>query len=195
MSRNTADDTRPSLLVRLRDNDEAAWREFFQIYTPVVYGYAIRRGVQPSDAEDITQEVLVEVARCVRRFEYNPDRGRFRDWLGTVVWRRLSKFWKSRQANDRTMEHNEGSGQVDSAWIDEYQAVILRQALENIKNGFSEVTWLVFLAAWTDGASAPDVASRFSVPIEVVYNSKSRVLKQLQAEVLRISDDCAWLPN
>ena len=32
--------TRPSLLVRIRDaQDKDAWRQFVQVYGPVVYGY------------------------------------------------------------------------------------------------------------------------------------------------------------
>jgi hypothetical protein len=67
--------------------------------------------------------------------------------------------------------------------------------MENVKCGFAEATWKMFLAAWQEGVPAIEVATQFGVAIEVVYNAKSRVLKQLEAEVLRISDDCAWLPN
>ncbi len=188
-------DTRSSLLVRLRDNDDAAWRDFFGLYTPIVYGYAMRRGVQPNDAEDITQEVMVEVARCIRNFEYQPDKGRFRDWLGLIAYRRLARLWKANQPTDAATDDQLDGGQIDPEWIDEYHAGVLKQAMENVQSGFADATWKIFLAAWQEGVPPIEVAKRFSVAIEVVYNAKSRVLKQLEAEVLRISDDCAWLPN
>lgn len=188
-------DTRPSLLLRLRDNDDAAWRDFFRLYTPIVYGYAMRRGVQPNDAEDITQEVMVEVTRCIRNFEYQPDRGRFRDWLGMIAYRRLGKLWRGQPTGSAEFEHEADAGQVDPAWIDEFQAVILKEAMHNIRGSFAEVTWQLFLATWQEGSPSSEVAERFNVAIEVVYNAKSRVLKQLEAEVVRISDDCAWLSH
>ena len=39
--------TRPSLLLRIRDGqDHDAWRQFVQMYAPVVYGFLRKRGVQ-----------------------------------------------------------------------------------------------------------------------------------------------------
>src|SRR5262249_54046786 len=51
--------TRPSLLVRLRDSrDGQAWTQFVQVYGPVVYNFARKRGLQDADAADLTQDVL-----------------------------------------------------------------------------------------------------------------------------------------
>jgi RNA polymerase sigma-70 factor (ECF subfamily) len=195
MGRLETSDTSNSLLFRLRDCEEAAWKEFFQIYTPAVYGYAIKKGVQPNDAEDVTQEVLVEVVRCIRSFEYQPEKGRFRDWLGTLVWRRLARHWKSQTKNvEIQSDFSQGAGQ-DPQWIDEFHATILHHSMNNIKSHFAELTWNAFLSVWKDGNSATETATLLGVPIEVVYNAKSRVLKLLEAEVVRISDDCAWTPS
>src|ERR1700722_3979647 len=83
--------TRASLLVRLRDpRDEAAWTQFVDLYTPLVYGYARKQGLQDADAADLSQDVLGAVAGSVGRLEYDPARGAFRNWLFTLVRRRLS---------------------------------------------------------------------------------------------------------
>ena len=195
MGRLETNDTSTSLLFRLRDCEEAAWKEFFLVYTPAVYGYALRRGVQPSDAEDVTQEVLVEVVRCIRNFDYKPEKGRFRDWLGTLVWRRLARFWKSQNQNLEVNVEFQRQSIQDPEWIDEFHATILKHSMNNIRSHFAEVTWNAFLSVWQDGKSASETASSLGVPIEVVYNAKSRVLKLLEAEVLRISDDCSWTPT
>src|SRR5215475_2790981 len=55
--------TRASLLVRLRDpHDKDAWGQFVQLYAPVVYGFARKRGLQDADAADLMQEVFRSVA-------------------------------------------------------------------------------------------------------------------------------------
>jgi hypothetical protein len=91
--------TRASLLVRLRDSrDEAAWSEFVDLYTPLVYGYARKQGLQDADAADLSQEVLRAVAGAVGRLEYDSRRGAFRNWLFTIVRRKLSN-WRAAQAN------------------------------------------------------------------------------------------------
>src|SRR5205807_10230663 len=91
--------TRASLVVRLRDpRDEAAWREFVDLYAPLVYGYARKQGLQDADAADLSQDVLGAVAGAIGRLEYDPRRGAFRNWLFTVVRRKLSN-WRAAQSN------------------------------------------------------------------------------------------------
>ena len=49
--------TRPSLLVRLRDPQDAlAWGQFVDLYAPLVYGYARKRGLQDADAQKHEQK-------------------------------------------------------------------------------------------------------------------------------------------
>jgi RNA polymerase sigma-70 factor (ECF subfamily) len=90
--------TRPSLLVRIRDvGDREAWRQFVEVYAPLVYKFARRRGLQDADAADLTQEVLQAVAGASKRLVYDPDRGTFRAWLYTVARNKLRNALLARQ--------------------------------------------------------------------------------------------------
>jgi hypothetical protein len=52
--------TRASLLVRLRDGtNHLAWQEFVTLYSPVVYGFARKRGLQDADAADLMQDASI----------------------------------------------------------------------------------------------------------------------------------------
>jgi RNA polymerase sigma factor (sigma-70 family) len=195
MSRLEPCDTSKSLLLRVRNEDDAAWREFFKIYTPVVYSYALRRGLESNDAEDVTQEALMDVVRSIQKFEYQPEKGRFRDWLGTIVWRRIIRFWKTKASTVNLSDPIDEPFTADPEWTEVFQHAILKQALSNIKSQFAEVTWNAFLAVWQDGLSPLIVSQQLGIPIEVVYNSKCRVLKKLEMEVLRVSDDHAWVQS
>jgi RNA polymerase sigma-70 factor (ECF subfamily) len=85
--------TQPSLLLRLRDaRDDQAWSQFVDLYAPLVYGYARRRGLQDADAADLMQIVLRTVASAVGRLDYDPRRGSFRGWLFTIVRNKLASF-------------------------------------------------------------------------------------------------------
>ena len=91
-----ANTTRPSLLLRLRDpKDDEAWQTFLETYTPLVCAYCRRRGVQASDVADVTQEVMAQVMRSISDFSYQAERGRFRDWLGTITRTKLLRFSRS----------------------------------------------------------------------------------------------------
>ena len=82
-------------MLRLRDAvDEQSWRSFVDLDTPLNDRSCRRRGLQDADASDVGREVLTQVARSIRTFEYRPERGRFRDWLGSVVRSRVARFFE-----------------------------------------------------------------------------------------------------
>ena len=67
---NVAPLTRPSLLARVRDLEDAeAWREFVHLYTPLVYGHCRRHGLQDADAADVAQEVMRVAAGAMPQFQ------------------------------------------------------------------------------------------------------------------------------
>src|SRR6185436_17403531 len=86
--------TRPSLLLRLRDVEDAdAWREFVRLYTPLVFGHCTRHGLQEADAADVAQEVMRVAAEAMPEFQYDAQRGKFRGWLLQTTRNRLHKFF------------------------------------------------------------------------------------------------------
>src|SRR5688500_9018981 len=90
--------TRPSLLIRIRNpQDEEAWREFVDLYGPLVYRFGRKHGLQDADAADLTQFVMHAVSRSVKRLDYDAARGTFRGWLFTVVRFQLAKFLRRRR--------------------------------------------------------------------------------------------------
>ena len=51
--------TRASLLLRVHDpNNHGAWREFVELYGPLIFRFASKRGLQDADAADLTQIVF-----------------------------------------------------------------------------------------------------------------------------------------
>ena len=113
-----SDATRPSLLVRIKDHrDRQAWGQFVEIYAPLVYEMARRRGLQDSDAADLTQEVLRSVSGAVARLDYDPRKGTFRGWLFTVTRNALNTFFEAQQRVPR------GSGDSGvQSWLEEQPA-------------------------------------------------------------------------
>ncbi len=191
--------TRPSLLLRIRDVcDAEAWQTFVTIYAPLVYQFSIRRGSQHADAADLTQDVMVEVARAIRSFEYQPEKGRFRHWLLTVTRRLLLRFNKriarrpERACDIEELETLEDD-QADVDWDGAFNARVLRVAMQRIQPLFEPFTWRAFECVWVEHRSAAEAAEKLSLRIEQVYIAKSRVLKRLSEEVHEIVEDFSWL--
>ncbi len=180
--------TRPSLLIRIRDpRDSDAWKTFVDTYLVMIYRYARRLSLQDADAADVSQEVLSEVARCIRSFEYQPEKGRFRDWLGILVRRKVIHFLKKnrRDAEIRATDHPDEleSALADTDWNDEFNTQILSVAMERARLHFAPGTWRAFERVWLENQRASDVAAELQMPIDMVYTAKSRALKRLEDEI------------
>jgi RNA polymerase sigma factor (sigma-70 family) len=190
-------DTRPSLLIRIRDShDVDSWRLFVEIYAPLIYRSCRRRGLQDADAADVGQEVLAQVARSIRSFEYQADRGRFRDWLGSVVRSKVARFLEK---SGRTIGvggsdgpnrvEDQGGAGADPSWVAEFQAHVLAVALERVRPGFEPQTWTAFERVWKEGRPALETAGVLGMSIDSVYLAKSRILRRLREEVVLLAED------
>ncbi|HKI37474.1 MAG TPA: sigma-70 family RNA polymerase sigma factor [Gemmataceae bacterium] len=189
---SSSSDTRPSLLLRIRDpRDAAAWQTFVDVYAPLVYAHCRRKGLQEADASDVTQEVLTEVAHSIAGFRYDPQRGRFRDWLGTLTRYRLAHFFGGRRPAAQGDERLEQvpAPEADAEWTAEFHTRLLQVALERARPHFEATTWRAFELAWLEGRPAADVADAVGLPIEKVYVAKSRALKALREIILELAED------
>jgi len=188
--------TSPTLLGRLRASptDEAAWAAFVARYGPRVLAWCRHWGLQDSDAHDVTQIVLLALAREMRDFEYDPA-GSFRGWLRTVARRAWLRY------QERQRRPGQGSG--DSAvWerIDRQQAgenllqrleeecdrELLEQAMALVKLRVQPKTWEAFRLTALEEVAGAEVAERLGMPIGSVYVAKSNVRKLIQEEIDRL---------
>jgi RNA polymerase sigma-70 factor (ECF subfamily) len=190
--------TRPSLLLRIRDpHDGESWKIFVELYAPPVMRYCRLRGLQDADAADITQEVMTQVARSMHSFDYQPERGRFRDWLGTVTRRRINRFLNKKNLGTAGLGGEEApdalknlaTEEIDPEWTAEVNAQILRAALNRIRPMFAANTWDAFTGVWLENRSAAETATSLGVSLETVYVAKSKVLRRLEQEVLELAED------
>jgi RNA polymerase sigma-70 factor, ECF subfamily len=58
-----------ALVIRLRAGDEQAYAELYHRVHPRVFGFALRRLGDPTEAEDVAQEVFLQVYRSIDRYE------------------------------------------------------------------------------------------------------------------------------
>ena len=96
-----ASSTDEELLVAVAGGDRTAFATLFDRYARIVHGVAVAVIRDPSMAEEVAQEVLVEVWRIAIRFD--PDRGSARAWLTTMAHRRaIDRVRSERSSRDRT---------------------------------------------------------------------------------------------
>jgi RNA polymerase sigma-70 factor (ECF subfamily) len=190
--------TRVTLLTRLKDGRDAdAWREFVQLYGPVVYRFARTRGLQDADAADLMQDVLRSVARTAPRLEYDPKKGTFRGWLYTVTRNKIYNFLSSQRNRPRATGDADAQERLDATpareeegpdadWEKEYQRRLSARAMELVKDEFQPNTWAAFWQTAVEGKPAAEVGTALNMSPGAVYVAKSRVLARLREEAKRL---------
>jgi RNA polymerase sigma factor (sigma-70 family) len=193
--------TRASLLVRIRDGrDHDAWRQFVELYAPMVYGFARKRGLQDADAADVMQDVLRSVAGAAARLNYDPSRGSFRGWLYTVARNKIFNFL---EAGSRRLGRGSGDTGVRekleaqpepemglaASWEEEYERSLADVAMRRVQKEVQPNTWQAFWQTAVEGRPAREAGEALGLSAGAVYVARSRVLARLKEEVQRLREE------
>jgi RNA polymerase sigma-70 factor (ECF subfamily) len=183
-------ETRQTLILRLRDAEDAdAWREFVEVYEPVIYRVARRQGFQPADACEIVQEVFLSVARAVTDWEpHGP--ARFRTWLLRIVHGKLIDQFRRRQRNvagrggssvlAQLALAEDQSDALSAEMEREYRLELFHRAAEQVRRRVQPATWQAFWLTTVQAISIEDAAHETGLSVGAVYIARSRVLARLR---------------
>jgi RNA polymerase sigma-70 factor (ECF subfamily) len=182
-----------SLLDRIREEgSDAAWRRLTELYTPLIRNWLRQRGVSDTDSDDLSQDVLMVIARKLATFEHNKNTGAFRSWLKSITVNCLRDFWKKQKVRPQaTGDSNfvqilaqleDPHSHLSQQWDREYEVHMTRQLMRMLRPQFTEQTWQAFELLALRGISAAEVASQLGLTVNSVYIAKSRVLAKLRQE-------------
>jgi RNA polymerase sigma-70 factor (ECF subfamily) len=188
--------TSESLLGRLRQgpDDQAAWDRFVERYGPMIHGWCRHWHLQEADAEDVTQEVLLCLARKLRRFVYDPSRS-FRGWLRTLTEHACIDFVAERGRRDcasgdsgvlEVLKSAPARADLLARLEEQFDQELMGEALVRVRLRVDPQTWEAFRLTATEGLTGDAAAARLGMRLTAVFQAKSRVLQFLRDEVARL---------
>ena len=188
--------TRHSLLSRLREcDDQAGWREFFERYWRLIYGFARKAGMSDADAQDIVQEVMLSVSKSLTDYRRQKT-GSFKGWLLTIVRRRMADHWRARLPKDqRTVPLPEQASALDGTgedaleriWQEEWEGRLFESAAQRVQQRVGARNYLIFDMLVRQHTPLRDVCRSLGVNAAQVYLAKHRVGRLMKAEVEKLS--------
>jgi len=156
------------LLGLVAGGDEPAFAELYQRVAPAVFGLVTKVVRNPAQAEEVTQEVFVELWRTAPRFD--PARGTARTWIMTCAHRRAVDRVRSEQAAaDRTELAGIRSAEVDFDQVAD--TVTTRLESEQVRRCLDTLTDLQresITLAYYNGYTYPEVAQRLDAKLPTI---------------------------
>lgn len=190
-------ETSPTFLDHLRDpSNEAAWRRFVELYCPIVYRLAKRKGLDRDAAEIVVQEFCVRMVRYLQEFQYDRERGRFRGWIRKVATHEIFRYWRKQSAGkpkstvsidgDNDIVPDEGE---DNWWEGSEIARLLQLALNDIKGQVSTRDYEVFRKLVLDSQTVDTVSLEFGITPNHIYGIKFRLLRMIREQAHRLREE------
>jgi len=151
---STADlrDPAGELLRRAGRGDQQAFAELYDALAPLVHGVVLKVVRDPSQSEEVTQEVFVELWRLAARFDGT--KGSAHSWAATLAHRRAidrvrseqaTRDRQNRDANQTVREHDVVSAEVEST-LDQAR---VRRALTQLSELQREAVELAYFGGHT----------------------------------------------
>jgi RNA polymerase sigma-70 factor, ECF subfamily len=180
--------TSSSLIMRVQAREEDAWRQFSELYAPLVYHWCRKSGLSAEDAADAVQEIFHSLISGITSY-HRMENGAFRGWLFTVTRNKLTDIARSRRftfAEGGTDFHRQMQQVTDPASLESSLSTIpalgpvVHRALAIAKAEFEARTWRVFWLTTVEGKTPHEAAEELGLTANAARQAKYRVLSRLR---------------
>ena len=156
------------LLRAVARGDDSAFARLYDLLAPRVFGLARRVLRDPAQAEEMAQEVLVEVWRTASRFD--SQRGSGLSWVLTIAHRRTVDRVRSEQASaDRMQKVAAASVHVPYDEVaDQVGTRLERQQVRHCLDGLTELQRQAITLAYYGGHTYREVATLLDAALPTV---------------------------
>jgi RNA polymerase sigma-70 factor (ECF subfamily) len=161
----------------------------------VILGWCRRWCLDLHTAEDLTQEILIKLLDALPRHEHDPDRGRFRSWLKTVVHNVLTDQGRRRR---RQLEFGGVGGSTAlerlsdlpgpeavaelSVAVDRRSAAWKAELLDRVRARVEPTSWAAFWQRMIERRPAAEVAIELGLSVAAVYKAADRIKRMVIQE-------------
>ncbi len=190
-------ETHLSIIEQAKVNDPEAWTTVTSLYSPLIRHWAWKKGVRcPHELDNVIQEVLKRVYHKLHTFNKEQGKGSFRGWLRTITHNfvysnqigdaRLKVLGGSsweKLLDDLASDEPEMTSLFDSASEDRSSVesgMLFRRIMNWVRHEYSPVQASAFTGVVIDQRPARDVAQDLQVSVNVVYQTKCRILKRIR---------------
>lgn len=161
------------LLLRVRDQrDRVAYQRLFDLFAGKVQGYLRRTGLDPADAENILQDIMLAVWQKAKLFD--PARASARTWIFSLARNRLIDIKRSAKREGAALERYSLETADDQVYEEDMYARAAGEKSVALLAHLPPEQASVLLMAYVEGKSHREIALELKLPIGTV-KSRARL--------------------
>lgn len=179
--------------MRLRQRDRAALETFYQSYFDRVYGYVRRMLGDDAEAEDVTQEVFLNLQRSIDT--YDPERP-LSPWVFTIATNQVRDHWRARRRVDplagASLDDEDARPDPparDAGPLPALEQAELARTLSAAIDELPESLRTTLVLRTQEGLSFEEIARLISRNETAVRKRYSRALEALRERLARLAAD------
>ena len=190
--------TSTDLLRQAKADNQTAWQQLVTRYSRRIYRWCRHAGLQPTDAADVTQDVLHAVTRKLGDFHRDRPGDTFRGWLRRITSNKVNDHY--RKQNKTAGKASGGVNQVEflaaphepsGTWdtslpvsdvsiVSSFKNERMQTVVKRVRSNVSARDWKLFWRIAVDGQSAADAGKELGITANAARLVKMRVLKRLK---------------
>ena len=152
--------TDSSLLRHVQAGEDAAWEDFYRKYSVMINFIGRRRHLTCEECDELKVEVMTVFWRKMDEFIYDRRKGRLRSYLGRIANNCAMQIFTNRRRSNRALaapEPEYPTG-VDEAMMEEWRDVLLKKALETLRQSMDSETYLAFHMSFVQERPVAEIA-------------------------------------
>jgi RNA polymerase sigma-70 factor (ECF subfamily) len=157
------------LMSQTLGGSEIAFETLYERYYPRVRAFCEKFLKNEIDTDDLAQEVLVTVFR--KREQFNPDKGKFEQWIFTIAMNHCKNAWKKKErevafANEKVPMFFSSSIEMPGHALEQAETQkLLEASLNALKNSREQAVLRLY---FYEGMKYREISQRFGCSIRTV---------------------------
>lgn len=190
-------ETRKSLIIKLKaEQDESAWRDFVGTYEKFLEQLARKYSIPERDVPDVTQQILLSLAKSIPFWKDDGKEGSFRRWLSVVAKNIAIRYLETERKHpspkggtDQVDLLNKLEEHVDAEQTKRYQHELILWAAQEVRSEFLDTSWRAFWETVVEDRSVEEVAKEIDISPGSIYMSRSRIMARIRKRIREIDNE------
>ncbi|BAS57706.1 RNA polymerase sigma factor [Leptolyngbya boryana NIES-2135] len=160
--------TDAELILALSNGQTVALGVLYDRHARLVYGIALNTLGNAQEAEDLTQDIFLTLAKGTT---YDPKRGSLRTFLAILTRSRARDRLRSRNSARQTLDRWKLGGQAESAPNVPLERAFQHEQSQEVRNALAQLSddqQQILKMAYYDGLSQSEIAKQLEIPLGTV---------------------------